>query len=133
MEFKKVTLALSCFILAGCFLHPMPFRSTMATLKTDGQPCFKVKKESVTANNQSRIMSIVINKRFEDGYMREIWSQREHSFPIKVVVPGECIPVDYHFVPNVEYSVTIYTIIPPDKIETKRSWDANFQLQDLKP
>ncbi|WNN45131.1 putative T6SS immunity periplasmic lipoprotein [Winslowiella toletana] len=130
---KKVTVALSFFMLNGCFIHPLPFRTATVSLKADGQPCFKVKKESVTAKNQSRILSIVINKRFEDGYMREIWSHREHPFPIKVVVPGECIPVDYHFVPNVKYNVTIYTIIPPDRVETKRSWDVKFLLQDLKP
>ncbi|MFS2223039.1 hypothetical protein JWF83_11190 [Pantoea sp. B65] len=65
--------------------------------------------------------------------MHEVWSSNDLHYPIKVVVPGQCIPVEYHFEPYQKYSVTIYTIVPPDKVETKRFWGAEFQLQDLQP
>ncbi|WP_413650340.1 putative T6SS immunity periplasmic lipoprotein [Pantoea sp. B65] len=130
---KKAIITLTCCLLTGCFIHPMPFRTAVTSLKTDGQPCFKIKTESVTANNQSRILSIVVNKEFADGHMHEIWSERQHEFPIKMVIPGQCIPVGYHFRPYQKYSVTIYTMVPPDKVETKRFWRSEFQLQDLQP
>jgi len=130
---KKKSLILCCTMLAGCFFHPGPIRIAAVSLKEDGQPCFKVEKESVTANNQSRILNIAVSKRVADGSMHRIWSSNDLHFPIKVVVPGECILVDYKFEPYQEYGVTIYTIVPPDKVETKRFWGAYFQLQDLKP
>ncbi|KOC87222.1 putative T6SS immunity periplasmic lipoprotein [Winslowiella iniecta] len=129
---KNLPLILCCFLLTGCPIHPLPIRAAIVSLKEDGQPCFKVTRESVTVNNQSRILSIVVNKESEDGYMREIWSSDDLDFPIKIVVPGQCIPVDYRFEPYQKYSVTIYTIVPPNQVETKRFWRARFELQNLK-
>jgi len=130
---KIVILLACCLLLSGCPVHPLPHRAALVSLGKSGQPCFKVKKESVTDNNQSRIMAIVVRKIAKDDTLSEVWSSEEIDFPIKIVVPGQCIAVDYKFEPYQKYSVTIYTIVPPNKVETKRFWRARFELQDLKP
>ncbi|WP_156324270.1 putative T6SS immunity periplasmic lipoprotein [Winslowiella iniecta] len=129
---KIVILLACCFLLAGCPVHPLPHRAALVSLGQNGQPCFKVKKESVTGNNQSRIMAIVVRKIAEDDTLSEVWRSDDLDFPIKIVVPGQCIPVDYKFQPYQKYSVTIYTIVPPNQVETKRFWRARFELQNLK-
>lgn len=123
---------LPALFLAGCALEHNAFRVADVTLKNN-QPCISVNNDSTLKTGKAKLLILSLSARDANGQMQEIWKQDNFDNPTYAIQAGQCIPVKYQFEQDKDYSVTVITAQPADKVETKRLWSRNFKLNELAP
>lgn len=127
----KILLLISPFFTA-CTMENNAYRVADATLKNN-QPCISVSNDSTLKGGHAKLLTLSLSARNNNGQMQEVWKQDNFNNPSFIVLAGQCIPVEYEFTPDKEYSVTVITAQPEDKVATKRLWSRSFKLNELTP
>lgn len=97
------------------------------------EPCISVSNDATVKSGQAKLLILSLSARDAKGQMQEVWKQDNFNTPSYTLQAGECIPVNYRFKRDEEYSVTIITAQPADKVATRRLWSRNFKLNALAP
>ncbi|MGK9173816.1 hypothetical protein KXR87_11380 [Yokenella regensburgei] len=127
---KLKILSLSPLFLAACSMEHNAYRVADITLKNN-QPCISVNNDSTIKNGHAKLLTLSLSVRDVKGHLREVWKQDNFDSPSYTIHAGQCIPVNYHFSRDKEYSVTVITAQPEDKVATKRLWSGSFTLNEL--
>ncbi len=129
---KCKTLLLITPFLAACGMEHNAFRVADITLKKN-HPCISVSGDPTIQSGDAKLLVMSLSARDEKGQMQEVWKQDNFDSPSYTIHAGQCIPVNYHFKRDKEYTVTVITALPEDKVATKRLWSGSFELNDLAP
>ncbi|WNY82175.1 hypothetical protein NNQ28_18025 [Cronobacter dublinensis] len=116
--------------LTGCVMEHNAYRVADVTLK-DSQPCISVDNDPTLNDGQAKLLTLSLSARDAKGQMQEVWKQDSFDNPTYTIQAGQCIPVKYPFKGDDEYSVTVITAQPTDKVSTKRLWSRNFKINEL--
>ncbi|ELY4601281.1 putative T6SS immunity periplasmic lipoprotein [Cronobacter malonaticus] len=125
----KLFLVLTPFF-TGCVMEHNAYRVADVTLR-DSQPCISVNHDPTLNDGDAKLLTLSLFVRNAKGQMQEVWKQDNFDSPTYTVQADQCIPVKYQFKDDDEYSVTVITAQPKDKISTKRLWSRNFRINDL--
>ena len=116
--------------LTACTFEHNAYRVADVTLKNH-QPCISVNNDATLKKGHAKLLMLTVSARDAAGKMQEVWKQDNFDSPSYTLQAGQCIPVKYDFTPDKEYSVTIITAQPKDKVASKRLWSRNFKLNEL--
>ncbi|WP_337038931.1 MULTISPECIES: putative T6SS immunity periplasmic lipoprotein [Pseudescherichia] len=129
---KMKFLLLTPLFLAACSMEHTAYRVADITLK-DNQPCISVNNDPTVKSGHAKLLTLSLSARDSKGQMQEVWKQDNFDNPSYTIQAGQCIPVKYQFSRGEEYSVTVITAQPEDKVATKRLWSGSFRLNELAP
>lgn len=125
-------LLLTPLFLAACSMEHNAYRVADISIK-DNQPCISVNNDPTIKSDHAKLLTLSLSARDAKGQMQEVWKQDNFDSPSYTIQAGQCIPVKYQFNRNKEYSITVITAQPQDKLANKRLWSGSFRLNDLVP
>ncbi|WP_263099230.1 putative T6SS immunity periplasmic lipoprotein [Kosakonia sp. ML.JS2a] len=132
MEMKWKILFIIPPLLTGCTMEHNAYRLADVTLNGN-EPRISVSNDATVKSGQAKLLILSLSARDAKGQMQEVWKQDNFDAPLYTLQAGECIPVNYRFKRDEEYSVTVITAQPADNVAPRRLWSRHFKLNDLAP